>query len=230
MTTKFVTMKGKSPLALKSYYIGVPQHERTMGKKETYAFCAAKTGYTATAVRAVFMALRDYIKENANKGNTTYIDGVASVRISAKGAFASLAGPWVKGKNYLAVNAVEMDPFKGMLAGVTPVNNTDGAKPAIVSVLDETTGEYDLIAIGDPVSIAGTDLNPDDTAEDEYVALVDDKGVEVKGTITYSDLQNVKVVFEGAIEPGTYTIAVYTRSGMGGEYGVKRATRKVVVG
>ena len=58
---------------------------------------------------------------------------------------------------------------------------------------------------------------------------MNDKGVEVKGTITYSDLQNVKVVFEGSVEPGTYTIAVYTRSGMGGEYGVKRATRKVVV-
>ena len=51
-----------------------------------------------------------------------------------------------------------------------------------------------------------------------------------KAEISYSDLQNVKGVFEGVeVEAGEYTIAVYTRSGMGEEYGVKSATRKVTV-
>ena len=48
--------------------------------------------------------------------------------------------------------------------------------------------------------------------------------------VSYSDLQNVKGTFTaGAVEPGEYTLAVYTRSGMGEEYGVRNAKRKVTV-
>jgi len=56
-----------------------------------------------------------------------------------------MTGPWVKGKNYLMVGAVELDPFKSTLAGITPVNKTEGATPTINTVLDETTGAYDII-------------------------------------------------------------------------------------
>ena len=67
--------------------------------------------------------------------------------------------------------------------------------------------------------------------EDEKVVLENDKGETVAtASVSYSDLQNVKGVFEGVeIEPGEYTLCVYTRSGMGDEYGVKKATRKVTV-
>ena len=51
-----------------------------------------------------------------------------------------------------------------------------------------------------------------------------------KAVLSYSDLQNVKGTFEGVeVEPGEYTLAVYTRSGMGDAFGVKSATRKVTV-
>ena len=90
-----------------------------------------------------------------------------------------------------------------------------------------TNGEW----IGNVFSIAGADLAPDGTKDDEYVALLNDMGTVVcKATINYSDLQNVKGVFEGVeVEPGEYTLVVCTRSGMGEEYGVKSATRKVTV-
>ena len=129
MTVKFITVKGADRLARSPFYVGLVQHERTMSRRETYEYCAERTGYKATAIRAVFMALAEYIKENQRRGNITYLDGVASIRNYVKGAFAGLSGPWVKGVNYLSVQAVEMDPFKSLLAAILPVNNSEGAKP-----------------------------------------------------------------------------------------------------
>ena len=47
--------------------------------------------------------------------------------------------------------------------------------------------------------------------------------------VAYSDLGNVKAQLVSPLEAGTYTLAVFTRSGLGGEYGVRKATRKVKV-
>ena len=47
--------------------------------------------------------------------------------------------------------------------------------------------------------------------------------------VVYSDLGNVKAQLVSPLEAGTYTLAVFTRSGLGGEYGVRKATRKVKV-
>ena len=229
MNVKFVTARGSNRLTSKSYYIGIPKHERTMSKKETYALCADRTGYKPTAVRAVFLALREYLRENAARGNITYVDGISSVRNYVRGAFEGLGGPWVKGKNYLMVESVEMDPFKTLLAGVVPQNDVGGAKPVINTVFDETTREYGEITGTDVFSIAGADLAPYSEKKDEYVCLTDGDGVEHKAEITYSDLQNVKAKFDVALPAGEYTLCVYTRSGMGDEFGVKKATRKVTV-
>ena len=230
MTVKFMTVKGQGNLANTPFYVGFVQHERTMSRRETYDYCAERTGFKAAAIRAVFLALAEFIRENQRKGNITYLDGVASIRNYAKGAFAGLAGPWVKGVNYLSVQPVEMDPFKSLLAAILPTNNSEGAKPAINTVLDETTLVYDVITGTDVFSIAGSDLAPDATKADEYVALVDAHGVETKAVIDFSDLQNVKAHLESGILAGEYTLKVYTRSGLGDEFGVHVATRKVVVG
>ena len=230
MTVKFITVKGADRLARSPFYIGLVQHERTMSRRETYDYCAERTGFKAAAIRAVFLALAEFIKENQRRGNITYLDGVASIRNYVKGAFDGLAGPWVKGRNYLSVQAVEMDPFKTLLGAILPVNNTEGAKPTINTVLDETTLVYDVITGTDVFSIAGADLAPDATKDDEYVALVDAHGVETRAEIDFSDLQNVKAHLAMAIPAGDYTLKVYTRSGLGDQYGVHVATRKVVVG
>ena len=218
MTVKFMTVKGQGNLANTPFYVGFVQHERTMSRRETYDYCAERTGFKAAAIRAVFLALAEFIRENQRKGNITYL-----------GAFAGLAGPWVKGVNYLSVQAVEMDPFKSLLAAILPTNNSEGAKPAINTVLDETTLVYDVITGTDVFSIAGSDLAPDATKADEYVALVDAHGVETKAVIDFSDLQNVKAHLESGILAGEYTLKVYTRSGLGDEFGVHVASRKVTV-
>ena len=229
MQVKFITVKGSERLGRSPFYVGLVQHDRTMSRRETYEYLAERTGYKATAIRAVFMAAAEFIRENQRKGNITYIDGVASIRNYVRGAFAGLSGPWVKGRNVLMVNAVEMEPFKTILVGVVPSNNTEGAKPVINTVLDETTLVYDVITGTDTFSIAGADLAPDTTKEDEYVALVDVHGIETKAEITFSDLQNVKAHLASSLLAGEYTLKVYTRSGLGDQFGVHVATRKVVV-
>ena len=229
MTVKYITVKGPDRLAREPFYMGIPQHDRTLSRREFYDLVAGRTGYRPTAVKAVFMALAEYIRENQRRGNITYIDGVASIRNYVRGAFAGLSGPWVKGRNVLMVNAVEMEPFKTILVGVVPSNNTEGAKPVINTVLDETTLVYDVITGTDTFSIAGADLAPDTTKADEYVALVDVHGVETKAEITFSDLQNVKARLAGSLLAGEYTLKVYTRSGLGDQFGVHVASRKITV-
>ena len=229
MIVKFITVKGPDRLATEPFYMGVVQHERTMSRRETYEYLAERTGYKATAIRAVFMAAAEFIRENQRKGNITYIDGVASIRNYVRGAFDGLSGPWVKGRNVLMVNAVEMEPFKSLLAAILPTNNTEGAKPVINTVLDETTLVYDVITGTDTFSIAGADLAPDTTKEDEYIALVDVHGIETKAEITFSDLQNVKAHLASSLLAGEYTLKVYTRSGLGDQFGVHVASRKVNV-
>ena len=229
MTVKYITVKGSENLGRSPFYVGLVQHDRTMSSREAYEYIAQWTGYKATAVRAVFLAMAEYIRENQRKGNITFINGVASIRNYVRGAFDGLAGPWVKGRNVLMVNAVEIDPFKSLLAAITPLNRTEGAKPVINTVLDETTLVYDVITGTDVFSIAGADLAPDTTKADEYVALANARGVETKAEITFSDLQNVKAQLATALEPGEYTLKVYTRSGLGDQYGVHVASRKVQV-
>ena len=229
MIVKFITMKGSERLGRSPFYVGLVQHDRTMSRRETYEYLAERTGYKATAIRAVFMAAAEFIRENQRKGNITYIDGVASIRNYVRGAFAGLSGPWVKGRNVLMVNAVEMEPFKSLLAAILPTNNTEGAKPVVNTVLDETTLVYDVITGTDTFSIAGADLAPDTTKEDEYVALVDVHGIETKAEITFSDLQNVKAHLASSLLAGEYTLKVYTRSGLGDQFGVHVASRKITV-
>jgi hypothetical protein len=229
MTVKFITVKGSESMGRSPFYVGIPQHERTIPRREAYELIAAATGYTPTAVKAVFMAAAEYVRENQRRGNITFLDGVASIRNYVRGAFEGLTGPWVKGRNILLVHAVEMAPFKTVLAAVTPINRTEGANPVINSVLDETTLVYDEITGTNLFSIAGADLAPDQTKEDEYVALANAQGVETKAEITFSDLQHVKAQLAAALEPGDYTLRVYTRSGLGDQYGVHVASRKVKI-
>jgi len=227
---KFITVKGSSSLASSPYYTGLVQHESVMTKKATYAHLAEKLAYSAANIRATFLALAEVLKENAAKGNLSYLDEVSSIRHVVKGWFDGSSGPWVKGKNYLALASVAIDPFKSALAGVVPLNRTEGVTPAITSVLDNTTGLYVVIAGTNPFTVAGTDLGPDTTKTDEYVGIISAAGVLTKAVIESSSLQTVKAAFATAPTPGNYTLVVATRSGLGSEFGVRSATRRIVVG
>lgn len=210
-------------------YFAIVQHNRTMSKKEAYRYLADKLGYSYAIIKAVCLGFRDYVKENAARGNITLIEGALSIRNSVKGGFDTSRGPWVAGKNFLLLNAVEQDPFKSALSGVTPSNKASGAIPRISSVLDTVTDTYDVIAGTDAFSIAGTDLAPDADAEDEYVGFIGADGVLTKAEISESTLQIVKAALTTALPAGNYTLVVATRSGLGDTFGVKTVSRKVTI-
>jgi hypothetical protein len=224
-----MTVKGAGTSASAPYYIGHVQHDRAMSRREAYEYLSQQTGFKPAQLRAAFLGLAKALAANAARGNSSGIDGVATIRNVVKGAFETVHGPWTPGVNMLVLNAFELDPFKGALAGFVPVNRTEGAKPVINTVFDETTRVYDEITGTDLFSIAGNDLAPDATKEDEYVAFANAQGVETKAEITFADLQNVKAHLAAALEPGDYTLKVYTRSGLGERFGVHVAKRKVTV-
>ena len=62
MTVKFITVKGSESMGRSPFYVGIPQHERTIPRREAYELIAAATGYTPTAVKAVFMAAAEYVR------------------------------------------------------------------------------------------------------------------------------------------------------------------------
>ena len=111
-----------------------------------------------------------------------------------------------------------------------PVKRTGGIVPVIKSVLDNVTGIYDVIGGVNAFTIAGTDLGPDTSKDDEYVGVISSNGTLVKAEIVSSDLNTVKAAFGSALEAGEYTLVVATRSGLGDEFAVKTATRKVRIG
>lgn len=229
MAIKFITTKGTLQSASTPYYRGLVQHESVMNTRQTYAHLSEKLGYTAARIQAAFLAFKKYLMLNASKGNISMLETIASVRNTVKGAFPSVSGPWKKGQNFLLVTAVALDPFKSALAGEIPVNKTDGAKPLIKTVLDNVTGEYDLITGQDAFTIAGTDLGPDTEKEDEFVGVRAKDGTLVKAVIDSSDLNTVKAHFATSVEAGEYTLVVATRSGLGEEFGVAEATRKITI-
>ena len=229
MTPRYITVKGAGTAASAPFYVGRVQHTRTMSRKETYEYLSQQTGFRPAQLRSAFLGLAKSMAVNASHGNATVIDGVASVRIAVKGTFETVHGPWKPGENMLVVNAVELDPFKSALAGFVPVNRTEGAKPVINTVFDEVMRVYDEITGTDLFSVAGNDLAPDATKEDEYVALVSEQGVETKCEVEFSDVQNVKARLASALPAGQYTLKVHTRSGFGDEFGVRVASRRVTV-
>ena len=229
MTPKFMTAKGPGTSASAPYYIGHVQHDRAMSRRESYEYLSQETGFRPAQLRAAFLGFGKSLAANAARGNSTTIDGVANVRNVVKGSFETVHGPWVPGVNMILLNAFGKEPFKGAISGFVPVNRTEGAKPVINTVFDETTRVYDEITGTDLFSIAGSDLAPDETKEDEYVAVANAQGVETKCEIEFSDIQNVKAHLASALPAGQYTLKVYTRSGLGDEFGVKCATRRVTI-
>ena len=47
--------------------------------------------------------------------------------MTVKGAFETVHGPWTPGVNMLVLNAFELDPFKGALAGFVRVTTAGGS-------------------------------------------------------------------------------------------------------
>ena len=227
---RFATVKGQSDaLSTDPFYRGIPQCERVMSVNETLAYLNEKLGYETAKIRSTLTALGKVQLAYLNKGAFSVFDGVSAVKIACRGGFKNVDGPWEKGRNSLVAISVERDPYKSTFEGVTPENITEGLTPVINTVMDETTGEFDVLTGTDPFSVAGYNLAPDPDAEDEYVGLIDQDGTLTKAAITHSDIGNVKAALTSAPAAGRYTLVVATRCGLGSEFAVVEARRKITV-
>lgn len=227
---RFATVKGQSEtFGTAPFYVGIIQCERVASSRETLAILSERTGFEVAKIRSLFLALAKIIRAYAGKGVFVTLDGVTAFRILCKGGFQNVTGPWVKGVNILQIASCELNPFKSVLADLTPSNVTEGLKPVINTVMDLVTKEYDVIAGTNEFSVDGYNLALDEAREDEFVGIRASDGTFTKAEVTYSDLGQTKAKFTEAPEAGTYTLVVATRCGLGTEFGVVTAERKVSV-
>ena len=227
---RFATVKGQSEtFGTAPFYVGVIQCERVASSRETLAILSERTGFEVAKIRSLFLALAKIIRAYAGKGVFVMLDGVTVFRILCKGGFQNVTGPWVRGVNVLQIASCELNPFKSVLAGLTPSNVTEGLKPVINTVMDLVTKEYDEISGTNEFSVDGYNFALDEAQEDEFVGIRAAGGTLIKAEITYSDLGQVKAKFAEAPEAGTYTLVIATRCGLGTEFGVVTAERKVSV-
>ena len=144
------------------------------------------------------------------------------------------------GTGCIGVSLAKLDGARVAFADVSPdalaLAQRNAARNGVDGIFYESDlfthvpGVYDLIAGTDEFTIAGVDLGPDSEKSDEYVAFIGEDGSLVaKAEIVYSSLQLVRCQLSAPIMAGSYTLAVFTRSGMGAAYGVKSATRKISV-
>ena len=227
---RFATVKGQSEtFGTAPFYVGIIQCERVASSRETLAILSERTGFEVAKIRSLFLALAKIIRAYAGKGVFVTLDGVTAFRILCKGGFQNVTGPWVKGVNVLQIASCELNPFKSVLADLTPSNVTEGLKPVINTVMDLVTKEYDVIAGTNEFSVDGYNLALDEAREDEFVGIRAADGTLVKAEVTYSDLGQTKAKFTEAPEAGAYTLVVATRCGLGAEFGVVTVERKVTI-
>ena len=81
---------------------------------------------------------------------------------------------------------------------------------------------------GEQVALVGALDRSETVGEEPGVYDVDD-GTLTKAEVTYSDLGQTKAKFTEAPEAGTYTLVIATRCGLGTEFGVVTAERKISV-
>jgi len=230
MAIKFATVAGQSSLATTPYYTGLVQHESTMTRSETYEHLSEKLKFSQANIKAAFLALKKTLNAAAAKGCDSLADGLAHFKIYATGSVAGSNGPWVKGVNSLEIVPLEADAFRNTLDGVIPENTTEGFTPAISSVLDTVTGDYDLITGTDLVSVGGTNLAPDTTKTDEKAYVLFDDGTILPMTIVTSSLTIVTAKLAATpTKTGKAKLVIATRCGLGSEFGVKTASRVVEI-
>ena len=175
--------------------------------------------------------LRGFILDELAKGNKLDFELVSfyprlSAALPNRDSSPDAEGLYVRG----AVKARRplMNELKDKLEAV---NDLSSVHSHIFNVFDKTANRFDVLATGHVLSVAGYDIPVDAAKEDEGVWLEKrtHNGYErvAKGRIVGYATDLTEVVFDEAVAPGVYVLAVYTRCGHGDGYRVVRASRKV---
>ena len=89
------------------------------------------------------------------------IEGFGTFRNSCRGGFDTSKGPWVKGRNWIEIVCSELTEFKNALIDAVGVNETEGEKPTVKTFYNVALDDYDVIRLGDEISVGGVNLAPD---------------------------------------------------------------------
>ena len=145
------------------------------------------------------------------------------------GAFAHPDSEFTPGVNRVEVVAIPRGELKNCLTDVKPVNLVKPPAPTIQSIMDLVTGAEWTLTQGNAIGVAGRNLAPDSSREDEKVWLEKDGEKVTEGTIVSSDLQIVNVTLSLWPTPGEYDLCLSTRSGLPAEYTLVTVKKAVTV-
>ena len=191
---------------------------------------AEATNQSEAAVRYFEEMRRAMIERALRDGKAVYVGGVANI-VTVQGPFDTIDGEFDPSRNKLAVTGFTYGSRQRCLEGIVPENMEKGALPRLGSVREEGQAENELCVAGRTISITGSDLKLDASAEDEGVRLVDAKTGEVVSVaaVESSGLTTAYCRFAELPPPGRYMLVVATRAGLSREHKVAEASREVAV-
>ena len=157
--------------------------------------------------------------------------GPFSVSLSIRGTVDGANGAYTPGRNSLRLNMQANGRLKRTLDELRPQNVTARKRDVsrIQSVVDTATGEENRITPGAKTLLAGNALALDAAAPDEGVWLETGGKKVLRGRVLQSTNATLDCIFEGDLEPGEYTLSLYTRHGEIDAPMPEKATRKVEI-
>ena len=215
----------------KPCYQATVKNPGVLDREELVGRLANGTGYTNEMAECFLDVLVDNLRTAYRTGMRinlgSFVGGVV-MRGSSPSARTPYAKSGLKLVPYLSVTG----NLRRCLDDVSAVNVTESATVIIDNVLDvEHAIPGTIIGVRDvTVHVSGLGLKVDLAAADEGVWIEDKDGVLLEqGRVTASTTTTLDVTFDALPEDGAYYFVVASRGGLGPEYGVSLARRKITV-
>jgi len=214
-------------------YSAQPIHNGTVYRSDIVAKVAEISGSDARTVDYILGLCIDQIGEELSNGMHVECGDIAG-NLSIQGGFPTKDSGWDTNRNTLVPNLHAKGNLAKCTSGIVCENVTACATVIIKSVVDTVHKTESEIMTGSNVVIyvAGTGLlTSTDPASGEGVWFEDYATgiVAATGTVTGSMATTLDATFATMPEPGTYWFVVASRGGLGEEYGIVQAKRKVTV-
>jgi len=217
----------------KACFIGRPIHNGTRDRAYFVEKISARSGMDKkTAGYAIDLFIDQLGAEMCDGYRVEYGDIAGNLTI--QGGFKTKDAGWEVGRNKLVPRLHCKGDLADSVVGVTCVNETPSASVTIKSIVDTVHKTESELAQGANVTVyvAGmglvTSTNPE-SGEGVWLESEETGLVAAVGTVTGSTMTTLNATFAEMPEPGDYRFVVATRGGLGSEYGVVEAKRKVKV-
>ena len=223
--TRNVAVSGKFQASL--------ELDDTLEMDEIAARWAERSGLRLNLTQMVLTSLSEFIIGELSEGRQLNFDLVSfyprlSGALSSRDADPGNEDLYVRG----AVKA-RRKLMEGLKRSLDPVNALALVKPRIYSIFNRDADRYDIVGVGQVLSINGTDIQFDSANEDEGIWL------EKRGThgfvrvaaarVIENTLDHTVVTFDELPPSGAYSIAIYTRCGRSTDFKVVRCRHEIRV-